>query len=708
MKTSRRYILLCLVTMLMQLPLYGQTRLSGGGGAGGTRTKKTKAILKEWRMSNDYGIADSVVVDTAAQNYPMRNVLNNRSIAWAYNGNLISPTQSKVYFDRSGNGLLSPSGTGGEYWTDGGLGKTGSLRQKTDFLFAAAYEPYILTAQEVPYHRTTIAYSDIAYKKGFTTYHEENDLSFSFTGNINPRTNLGTKITYLNSPGHYTNQEGKVVNGCIYGSYDGNHYGLHAAFGFNLLSNFENGGLQDVSLLGGSLNSEDLPVNLYAMSGFKHIFGVIDHHYSITVEREEKRAIRGRRGEADRDTTITVHVPVTTFNHVFEVNNSTKRYIEKNARQSFFSDTYLNPSSTSDTANVLNIRNTLAVTFNEEFNRLLHFGATVYATNEFQRYIFGIGQRDTLMPIGVGNIDADALMTSMHLMPDTLYGQRWVNNTWVGGSIYKNHGKWVRFGVNGDVCLAGNKLGEFQVNGHVDGTFPIAHDSLLIRATVYVKNETPSYYLQHYRSNHYLWENNFNKTYRFYVGGEVVYPSQWFKAKAKVGFENLTNYIYFDSDGKPLQHSGNIQIIAGEARFDVTTPWINLENTVVIQHSSSTSLPLPTIALYNNLYYHGWWFKRAMYAQMGANVRYHTAYYAPVLNPALGQFCVQQDTKVGNYPIINLYANFYVKLLKLKFFAEWQHFNWYFMKQSHAYLSMPGYAMNPSVFRAGLAWHFWR
>ena len=658
-------------------------------------------------MPNDYGIADSLAVDTMPQNLPMRNVLNDRSIAWAYNGNIVSPAQSKVYFDRSGNGLLSSSGTGGDYWADGGISPANSIRQHTDFLFGSSYEPYILTAQDVRYHRTTIAYSDIAYKKGFTTYHEENDLHFSFTGNITPRINLGTVINYLNSPGQYTNQEGKIANGSIYGSFDGNHYGLHAAFGFNVLSNFENGGLLDPAQLGGALKAEDLPVNMQAMSGFRHIFGVLDHHYSITVERERTDSIRDRRGMALRDTTYTVHIPVTTFNHVFEVNNSVKRYMERSPRQGFYSDIFLNPSATNDTANVLNIRNTLAVTFNEEFNRLLHFGATAYATNEFQRFIFGTGQTDTLVPVGIGNIDAAVFdQYRLHLMPDTLFASKWVNNTWVGGSIYKNHGKWVRFGFNGDVCLAGYKLGEFQVNGHVDGNFRIKNDSLLLRATAYLKNETPSWYLQHYRSNHYWWDNDFGKIYRFFVGGEVAYPNKWIKLKAKVGFENLTRYVYFNSDGLPVQYAGNIQVLGGEVRADLTTPWINCENTVVVQHSTSGALPLPAVALYHNLYYHGWWFRKAMYAQMGATMRYHSAYYAPLLNPAIGQFCVQNDTKIGNYPVLDLYANFYVKLLKLKFFAQWQHFNSLFMKP--AWFSMPGYPVNPSVFRAGLAWHFWR
>lgn len=150
-----------------------------------------------------------------------------------------------------------------------------------------------------------------------------------------------------------------------------------------------------------------------------------------------------------------------------------------------------------------------------------------------------------------------------------------------------------------------------------------------------------------------------------------------------------------------------MQILSADARVDVTTPWINLENTVVWQLSSDSTIPLPAISLYHNLYYHGYWFKRAVFAQIGVDMRYHTAYYAPILNPATGQFCIQQEQKIGNYPVLDAYINLYVKLLKLKFFAEWQHFNYYFMKNP-AYLSMPDYAMNPAVIRAGAHWFFWR
>ena len=79
---------------------------------------------------------------------------------------------------------------------------------------------------------------------------------------------------------------------------------------------------------------------------------------------------------------------------------------------------------------------------------------------------------------------------------------------------------------------------------------------------------------------------------------------------------------------------------------------------------------------------------------------------APILNPALGQFCIQNQEQVGNYPVMNVYANFYVRSLRLKLFAQYQHFNASFMNKQ--YYEMPGYPMGPDMFRAGLAWHFYK
>lgn len=678
MKFRLNIWLIVVLVALMALPdmAYAAPQKMSSSSSFNARKKK-KLIFKSWQYSNDYGIADSVQPDTLYLNLHNRTVVNDYSIANSYNANAVSPIESKIYFDRL---------------------------DKIDFLFAHAYEPYILTPQDVQWHTLSIAYSDVGYKKTVKTYHDESDITFSFTGNVNQKVNLGTQLHYIKAIGRYANQEGKMFNGSIYGSYTSDEYGLHAAITFNTLDNFENGGLSRPEDLGGMLKEEDQPVRMQGMSEYKYFAGYLTHHYSICTEREVHKTIRDRRTKEERDTTWTEYVPVTTFAHTFECNSSAKRYVEHSARQNFFENTYINQKATNDTASVINIRNTLAATFEEEFNKL-HFGATVYAVNEFQRYVSACNRYFPLFEQPFGNDYAAMMAKPIAGLTDTITNHRWVNNTWVGGALYKNQGKWVRFGFDGDICLAGYKLGEFKVNGHVNGEFPLGKDTLTMQAKAYIKNETPDYFLQHYFSNHYMWNNDFKKVYRFYVGGEVAYPTKWLKPAVNVGFENLTNYIYFDSIGLPTQLDGNVQVLAINAKLDFTSPWINLENNVIYQ-AASKEIPLPDLTLYHNLYYHGCWFK-ALDTQIGVDMRYHTAYYAPLLNPATGQFMVQHETKIGNYPILNVYGNFYVRSLRLKLFVEYAHFNQYFMKQK-IYFSMPGYAYNPPSFRFGAKWHFWQ
>ena len=627
--------------------------------------KAVPTVIKAWNLDQWTGVADTLQgIDSSYMHLPMRDVLNDYSISNTGNSNLISPVQSRVYFAR---------------------------KKPTDFIFADAYAPYIITPQQVKFYHTTTPYSTIAYKKGFVTNLGQNDISFSFTGNVSRRTNLGMTIDYLNSYGRYANQEGKTVFGSVFGSYNGDHYSLQAAFTWNTLKNFENGGLQNVNDLQGLLKHEDMPVKMQGMSKLRYLSGYLNHYYSICVERERKVNYRERNEEGKwekKDSIKIEYIPVTTFRHIFEVNDATKGYIEKDA-QGFYPNTYYDKKSTADSAACLSIKNTLSVTFEEEFNTWLKFGATVYAMNETQRHL-------SLLPI---------YSDSVGLPPDIIFENRWTNNTYIGGALYKNRGKHIHYGFDGNVCLVGYKLGEFQVNGHIDGGFKLGKDSLTIAAKAFFRNETPDYYLQRYRSNHYEWDNDFNKQYRLHIGGEIAYPTKWVKPKLNVSFENITQYIYFDTDGTPKQLDGNIQVLAADLQLNLTTPWFNLDNNVVYQMSSSDKMPLPTLVMYNNLYYHGTWVK-VLDVQIGVDMRFFTKYYAPVLNPALGQFCVQNDVQIGNYPVMSAYANFYVRKLRLKLFAQFQHFNASFMNKQ--YFEMPDYPMAPGMFRAGLSWHFYK
>ncbi len=639
------------------------------------KTKLPKTVIRAWTLPHPIALADTQRLDTSFLNFPMRNELYDLSICNLYNGNLVSPVMSAIYFDRT---------------------------HKTDFLFGNQYDIYTTTPQDVRFYNTTTPYSSISYKRGFKTYHEDDELKFMFTGNITPRWNLGTTLNLTSAVGHYKSQAGKTFNGSVWTSYNGNHYSVQAAFTFNKLSTFENGGLADpMQIRNTELETEDLPTNMSGMTGYRYLAGYLNHYYSICVERNQKVHYRERdeRGRwVELDSTRVIYVPVMTFRHVFETNEQTRRYLEQE-HQNMYANTYYDLHSTRDSAATLTIRNTLSATFEEEFNTVLKFGATVFAYHEAQRFL---------------NEDAH-IPADPNVKADTLYDYTWTNNVFVGGELYKNRGKYVHYGFGGEVCVVGYKIGQFNVYGHLDGGFRVGKDSLTLYADASFGNQTPNYYLLHYNSNHYRWgynestqdENQFTKPYRFHVGGQVAYPTKWVTPRIKVDYENLSKYIYFEKGAmKPKQMTeGSISLLALDAELNLTTPWFNLDNHVIYQYSSSDIIAVPTIALYSNLYYHGTWFK-ALDAQIGVDVKYNTRFYAPLWDPALGQFCSQTDDKVGGYPTLSAYVNFYVRLLHLRFFAQYQHFNASFMTRD--YFSMPYYPTNPDVFRAGLAFHFYK
>ena len=622
---------------------------------------RIRTVVKTWQMPTLSAIADTIAfTDTAMLNYHDVDVQQLYSLSSTMNGNvLVSPIESRVINHR--------------------------LKTIED-PFAWSLTPYVVTPQQQRFFNTTTPFSTVAYKRGFVSGHEEHDIDFLFTGNIGKRLNLGLEMDYLSSIGHYANTSGKLYRGSVWGSYTGAHYSMHAAFGWSRLSSFDNGGLKDVSQLKSSLNAQDLPVRLNAMTGYRYLSGYLHNQYAITMDREYHDSIDvvedGRR--VKRDTIKVEYIPLMTFSHIFETNNSNRRYIEKTANQNFYDTAYYNSTKTNDTTDVLTIRNTVAVTFCEAYNTKLKFGITAFAMNECQRFL------NDSVPY------------------DSIYDYRWTNNTFVGGAIHKHSGANVHYHVEGQVCVVGYKIGEFDVNGRLETKFNAGHYPLMITARAYARSETPNYYLQHFRSNHIRWENNFGFTYRFLGGATVKYDYKWVKPRIDFSFENQTNPIYVSAtDWKPRQFSGNVQIITGDVGIDVTTPWINLENRAVVQHSTNDSvLPVPLVILQHRLYYHGTWF-RALDAQIGVDVRYFTRYHAPILCPATGMFATQTSEKVGNYPWMNVYASFYVRSIHLRFFAQYQHLNYLFMKNNIDYLTMPGYPTNRDTFRAGVAWHFY-
>lgn len=170
-----------------------------------------------------------------------------------------------------------------------------------------------------------------------------------------------------------------------------------------------------------------------------------------------------------------------------------------------------------------------------------------------------------------------------------------------------------------------------------------------------------------------------------------------------VQFENIDNYIYYDYEAKPAQYTGNIQVLAIDATINLKAWKFYWDNKLIYQLSSNEEiLPLPDLALYSNLYFKDLWFK-VLTVQVGVSCRYTTAYYGNNYMPATGIFYLQNEVLIGNYPEMNVYANFHLK--RMRFFVQYYHWNKGLFGGNN-YFSMPNYPINPGTFQFGLSWTF--
>lgn len=602
--------------------------------------KKVKASVKTWRITDTFATVDSIPVDTLHLNFQNDNHIDRYSISNAFRGNLGSPIQPKVYFDRP---------------------------EQDEFIFADAYYPYIRRVESATFFNTTTPFSSLYYLTGGTNYYEDEQIRFLFSANANKKLNIGTTLDYIYARGEYANLAAKRFAGSLFGTYDGKKYKATAFFSTNNHSHYENGGIQDTSYINGSIQypSYNIPVNINGYANFKHNQAFYNHQFNIGIER----AVR-----INPDSVSMEYVPVTIFAHTIRFDDMQKRYYEQSVEKDFYANTFLPHTETNDTASLLKLSNRFSVSMAEEFNKWLKFGLTAYLENDYLRYGYLI----------------DSVLTS-----------RTQSNTRVGGILSKNQGGLLRYNIRGELTFLGPKAGDMVLDGNLSSYFNLFKQKINLIAQGYVKRQNHSDFLNFYHSNHFRWQQNFAAMYKTRLGGTFAIPTLGFAFNLSV--DNLTDMVYFNKEALPQQYNGNIQVVAANLKQDFRVGSFTLENNVVYQLSSNQAvLPLPEIALYHNLYYHGLWFK-VLSMQIGADVRYHTAYYAPSYMPATGQFFVQDRMKIGNYPVMNVYINAHLK--RTRFFVQYYHLNQLFMKGD--YYSMPDYPINPATLKIGLTWNFY-
>lgn len=390
------------------------------------------------------------------------------------------------------------------------------------------------------------------------------------------------------------------------------------------------------------------------------------------------------------------YVPVTSFIHTVKFDNYRRIYEAYQTPADYYLNEYydagrLTGDSIYDQTKHWHMKNTFAIAMLEGFNKWAKAGLKAFASYDLRHYEL------PTMEGGFGKYNEHVLS--------------------VGGQLSKQEGKTLHYNAVAEIGLTGVDAGTLAIDGNVDVNIPFLGDTLQVRGDAFFHRETPSFYYRNYHARHLWWENDLDKIIHTRIMGTLSFPKT--RTKLKVAVDEIKNYTYFSQSYDitekglrtgvmvtPMQESGGINLLTAQLEQNFRLGILNWENLFTYQHSSKESvLPVPAFNAYTNLYIK---FKvvKVLNVDLGADMRYFTSYEAPDYSPYMGQYTVQgngeNNVKIGNYPIVNVYANVHIK--HTRFFVMMSHIN--AGQGDKNYFFAPHYPMNERVFRIGVSWNF--
>ena len=424
----------------------------------------------------------------------------------------------------------------------------------------------------------------------------------------------------------------------------------------------------------------------------RHTF-FLDQQYRIPFNFIEK--LRARRNGSDtlaatRDTLLEGHEKVTTafIGHSSEYSVYRKTYNDK-ITDEFGKEFYhgifnYHPNTSADSVRVMKLENRL-------FLRLQPWG-----------------DEDIISKVdgGIGNRILNYYLYQPNLIRKPENTQ-W-NSTYVYAGAQGQLRDFIHWDAQGEYTFAGQEANDLNISANAQfNLYPFRRarkSPLQIDLHFSTDLDEPEFYHQHYYSNHYRWENDFDKISTTRIEGRIRIP-HW-KLEATAGYAFLKNNIFYDTTGVIRQNTSPMSVFSASVRKHFTLfDLLHFDNRVLFQVSSNQYvMPMPTLA-FNLRYYIQFNIQKVLQLQIGANGFYNTPFYSPAWNPAVGAFQSQEETKYTNGPYIDAFINMQWK--RACIFVKVENIGQGWPMNKFDYFSAHHYIRTQTAVKVGIYWPFY-
>ena len=592
------------------------------------------------------------------------------------------------------------------------LGVSGSPVQLYDWfkreeeenaIFYTPYRIWNYTVETLPQYNTKTPHTELAYYGTLFANKEKEEANVRVltTQNISPQMNITLDFRRFGGNGMLKREDTANKTFVASTNYLGKKYLMHAGYIYNKVARSENGGIIDDAWIRDTLvDAREIDVYLRdASNELKKNTIFLDQTYRIPLsflkDLGKKKTVADSTSAplpeiAGKDT-LMVDTDVTTafIGHSSEYSVFRKTYTDKisdNAGKEFYGDRfYINPTTSADSLRVMRFDNKV-------FIRLQPWKDDAIVSK---------------LDVGIG----DKLASYYSFRPtDYIEGPTNViqNSVYLYAGANGQYRKYMTWGAKGKYNFLGHEINDFDIEADMAfHAYPFRRaktSPLTVGVSFGTSLKEPDYYQQHLFTNHYRWDNDFNKISTTRIEASLSIP-RWDMA-ASFGYGLLSNNIYYDAQGMARQNTSPMSVMTAVLNKNFVVWKFHLDHQAMVQLSSNEEvLPLPLVALNFRYYLQFDIVPRVMQMQIGAVGTYTTRWYAPAYNPVLGVFHNQNESEYGNCPYIDAFVN--IQWKKASIFIKAVNVNMGWPNKSADYFTAAGYIAPQRAIKFGITWPFW-
>lgn len=602
--------------------------------------------------------------------------LSKRIFSWRFNDHFLEYEQVPIDTTLWLNHLFYPQQSIYESYTF--LGNIGSPSvsnhffsrpESNTFLLSRYFSAYGDRVQVIPQYNVRSPYTTLFYTSAGKRSEMEQLFSVLHTQNVNKHVNIGISYDHFGTKGIYENQHTRNNLITLFGSYHkGNMFG-QASFVNRGFNNEENGGIRFADVVpGDTLESKLIPIwqaNAKTITRERSISALLGYTF---INIKEVRLATD---------TIDRYIPlVSTKLHLSRERHS--RTFINSGGGDYFTNSYLTQGALYDS---------IALT-NWDLKAVLEI-------NQFANIPGMPGLRGW---VGYTH-------SSYHMFNPDNYIRGHSNNTFYSAHIGVaafSESPYLSYRGAAKVYFSGDRADDKELRGDMRISLWNDPEMPQLKGKVLISETTPDIFYRTYFSNHFKWDNRLAKEKRFQLGASFEI-SKW---ATEIGYNvvHISDYLYFNSNSLPSQTS-DITITSAYVQKNFRfLKGFNFFNRVVWQaNTNSDALSLPDFIAFSALFYESVLVPGALTGQFGVNLTYSTEFYADAFNPVTGQFYNQRLVKLGNYPTVDVFANF--KWKRAILFVKYEHLNQGY--PHNRYFSAYSYPLNPQIFKFGVSWIFY-